>query len=286
MDFDELDEMAGDPRFIPGIYNFCDRWCERCPFTSRCLTFASGEKLEEELERRRSEEDNAAFWERLDTRADEAADSVAGLAGDDEEPWDDDEEEFQEYLREEERRDEEARNHPAARAAHLYMGMVDAWLEQHDAAVEAKLKQIAAPPPAEPGAPDPGEEAALLQDAVEVIGWYQHQVWVKLMRALHRNPLVDAIWDDEEWEDDEEEEPLYLPKDSDVSAKIALIGMDRSLAAWGDVRNILPSTADSVARMLVHLVRLRRLVEEEFPDARGIVRPGFDTPLPPIKDER
>lgn len=37
MDFDDL---AEDPRFISGIYNFCDRWCERCSLAHRCLTRA------------------------------------------------------------------------------------------------------------------------------------------------------------------------------------------------------------------------------------------------------
>lgn len=26
--------------FIVGIFNYCDRWCERCPFTGRCRLFA------------------------------------------------------------------------------------------------------------------------------------------------------------------------------------------------------------------------------------------------------
>jgi hypothetical protein len=29
-----------DPKHIPGIYNYCDRRCERCPFTSRRLNCA------------------------------------------------------------------------------------------------------------------------------------------------------------------------------------------------------------------------------------------------------
>jgi predicted protein tyrosine phosphatase len=37
MDRHGLLKLASDPKFIPGIYNYCDRWCERCPFTSRCL---------------------------------------------------------------------------------------------------------------------------------------------------------------------------------------------------------------------------------------------------------
>jgi len=27
--------------FIVGIFNYCDRWCERCPLTSRCRLFAT-----------------------------------------------------------------------------------------------------------------------------------------------------------------------------------------------------------------------------------------------------
>jgi hypothetical protein len=26
--------------FISGIFNYCDRWCERCPLTARCRVFA------------------------------------------------------------------------------------------------------------------------------------------------------------------------------------------------------------------------------------------------------
>jgi len=37
MNKEELLSKAKDPKYIPGIYNYCDRWCERCRFTSRCL---------------------------------------------------------------------------------------------------------------------------------------------------------------------------------------------------------------------------------------------------------
>ncbi len=31
--------MADDPELIPGIHIYCDRWCGRCAYTSRCLQF-------------------------------------------------------------------------------------------------------------------------------------------------------------------------------------------------------------------------------------------------------
>ena len=38
--------MEVDQGFIVGIYNYCDRWCERCAFTSRCRVFADGAKYD------------------------------------------------------------------------------------------------------------------------------------------------------------------------------------------------------------------------------------------------
>lgn len=32
--------------FIVGIFNYCDRWCERCPLTNRCRVFASFAELD------------------------------------------------------------------------------------------------------------------------------------------------------------------------------------------------------------------------------------------------
>src|SRR5580693_4929295 len=40
-----------DSKFIDGIFNYCDRWCERCYFTGRCRVFDQvGELTAEELD--------------------------------------------------------------------------------------------------------------------------------------------------------------------------------------------------------------------------------------------
>ena len=41
-----LTELANNPDLISGIYNYCDRWCERCPLTSRCLVYATEQEEE------------------------------------------------------------------------------------------------------------------------------------------------------------------------------------------------------------------------------------------------
>ena len=59
-----LKELAGDPQFISGVYNYCDRWCERCPLTSRCFVYAT-EPQEDVREPALRDITNRAFWERL-----------------------------------------------------------------------------------------------------------------------------------------------------------------------------------------------------------------------------
>jgi hypothetical protein len=44
-EFDRLVARARDPRLIPGIYNYCDGRCPRCPFTQRCLTYLDTQEL-------------------------------------------------------------------------------------------------------------------------------------------------------------------------------------------------------------------------------------------------
>src|SRR5678815_335175 len=59
-----LTELVKNPQFISGIYNYCDRWCERCPFSSRCLLYAQ-EKEDDDASPESRDINNEAFWRRL-----------------------------------------------------------------------------------------------------------------------------------------------------------------------------------------------------------------------------
>lgn len=64
--------------------------------------------------------------------------------------------------------------------------------------------------------------------------------------------------------------------DSLGSAKVVLLGIDRSLAAWAIIREAFPEHADEILDVLVDLDQLRRTGEIRFPAARAFVRPGLD----------
>ena len=171
---------------------------------------------------------------------------------------------FEESTREEAVKDKIVKNHECSRAAKKYDQMVDGFFESEyvpslqvvdsehvqNAAEFQKIDVLDGPP--------------TLDEMVEIIHWYQHFIGVKLMRAV-RGTLGHA----EEFMED-------FPKDSDGSAKVALIAIDRSMAAWGHMYRFFPSHQDQIMTIIMHLERLRNRVEALFPEARAFVRPGFD----------
>jgi len=98
-------------------------------------------------------------------------------------------------------------------------------------------------------------------DSVDIIRWYQYQIHVKIMRALSGK-------NEDEFED--------MPRDSDGSAKVALLGIDRSISAWGNFLMNFSDDDNSIFNILLHLVDIQHSVDAKFPEARNFIRPGFD----------
>jgi hypothetical protein len=149
--------------------------------------------------------------------------------------------------------------------AQSYITMVDDWFDSNVYIFENDHPELKAAAASDSAQSPPDEDTITLIDSVEIIRWYQHQMYVKLRRALHS-------FHDEETDDELD----GYPKDSDGSAKVALIGMDRSISAWGKIITSFLDEEEGILGMIAHLERLRRRTETEFPDARAFVRPGFD----------
>ena len=260
MNKERLKKLAEDPRFIQSIYNYCDRWCERCPFTARCLNFALDEEEFDHLETQ--DLDNEAFWKKLSETFQMTLELLEEAA--EEQGIDLDSIDTEEVEEEDRLNDELARDHECSRMAKLYSEMVDDWLDSARELFSSEEEELSAVETFEALDNSPAEKDDDLLEPVEVVGWYQHLIYVKLMRAI-RGELL--------------EEPEILDeysKDSDGSAKVALIGIDRSIAAWGEIRSLFPHRSDQIMDILLHLEQLRRKVEKTFPDARAFIRPGFD----------
>ena len=232
-----LTELANNPDLISGIYNYCDRWCERCPLTSRCLVFAT--EGEDEQPSTNQDAANAAFWKQLDTVFQETLPLIpewATTAGVDLTCF-----EQQSSRR---RKRNQVDNHPLVLAGKKYAHAAADWFRQFDEGVEQKERN----------------------NPREVIQWYQYQISVKTIRALAGQTE----------ESNDYTETSESPKDSDGSAKVALIGIDRSIAGWRLMQVVIPDHQASIIPLILQLAQLRNRIDSQFPEARQYIRPGFD----------
>lgn len=102
-------------------------------------------------------------------------------------------------------------------------------------------------------------------DPTDVIGWFHMMIHVKAMRALHGLAQDDP--EERDW-----------PTDHDGSAKVALIGIDRSQTAWLDLVDVGLASPEDAAPFVEDLTWLRAALERTFPKARSFVRAAFDEP--------
>ncbi|MCI0389155.1 MAG: hypothetical protein MOB07_10385 [Acidobacteria bacterium] len=239
----ELVELAGDPRFISGIYNYCDRWCERCNFTSRCLTYEQLPESSKSDDPAAHDLNNAKFWEELREIFKETREMIELFAA--EQGIDLKSVEAETAIEDHRDRRKSAREEKLTRMAEQYIHMAMEWLKSEGNDLEEAAQF---------------DEA--LQDAIEIIRWYQFMPAVKIARGFMRNDL--GI----------EEDPIQ--NDSNGSVKVALIAIDRSIAAWGRLKSFMPEKAEGILPILARLETLRRHTELAFPNARDFIRPGFD----------
>lgn len=250
--------MATNPKHIQGVYNYCDRWCERCHFTSRCAVYASEGGLSSE----EKDINNKAFWDTIANSFAEAATQLQRIANERgiTIPADDDAE-MKAYMTNAKKKQQEIEQHPLIKYSKQYM-MAAREVLKNNKAVQQKgeaLIQLV-----ELGVKDINEtkkEVVQLNEYFDIVQWYLFQIQVKCMRAL-------SSFDDEEGED--------FNSDSNGSAKVALIATDRCIVAWQHIMQWLPDAQDDILPLLALLQKIRTLGEHTFPHARAFVRVGLD----------
>ena len=155
-----LTEAANNPRTIHGIFNWCDRWCERCSQTRHCTLYKTSTHLPSD-----SPED---FFKSLSMIFEATMDMLkesAERSGFDFESLKD-----SDFESEYDRKKYFIRNDAGISLAKQYGKQVKHWLDslkRKDAfGMEIRLQD------------------AMLSDCLEVIQWYQYLLEVKLARAL------------------------------------------------------------------------------------------------------
>jgi hypothetical protein len=252
MNKEKLLKQAKDPKYISGIYNYCDRWCERCQFTSRCLNCTLVKEQFGDLQA--VDEFNEKFWKKYSEILQDTLALVKEMAS--EEGID-----IEEVCKNEDAIEEIILQPDII--SHLskkYAESVDDWFDSNTNSFyekEVELNRIRLLSSKH----NPAKEATEITDAIGIIRWYQYQVHVKLVRA-RESAVEEARYED------------GFPKDSDGSAKVALIGIDRSIAAWKILSTHLPTDKAKLIHLIELLEKLKDRAENRFPCARNFIRPG------------
>ena len=250
--------MAANPKHIEGIYNYCDRWCERCSFTSRCAVYKSVQALSTE----ETDINNKAFWDKI---ANSFADTLTLLKEAADERGitlsSEDDEAMNLYRSNLKKKRQKMELHPLIKYSKQYMMEANAVLQNNQALKnrgEALIQLVTL------GIKDIHEtkkEVIELIDYLKVVQWYLFQIQVKFMRAL---PTFDDI------------DNAAFKMDSSGSAKVALIATDRCIAAWQHIMQLLPEAQDDIIPLLALLQKIQMLGEHTFPYARAFIRVGLD----------
>ena len=222
-----------EENFISGIYNYCDRWCERCTMTSKCANYGLNKEVFRDSE---NDWSNEVFWDDL-------------LAV---------------FQATKEMLEEEMKKHG-----------IDT--DTAPESIDFPISEM----------PDEGKELQLLaekyakftsewfqllranpcfvhlmqDDISEIIDWYHTFIPAKIYRALRGLPHV--IEDD------------GIQNDSNGSAKIALVAIEKSILAWTCIMKRNPSQEDIAIKACIRLTRIKDSLRKCFPDVERFVRPGF-----------
>ena len=232
-----LTETIEDPQMIRGIFNWCDRWCERCSHTGRCTLYNTSSQLPADSPDEFFKSLSMVFEATMEILTELLENSdidVASIESD--------------FKKRSDRDEKLIRQNDSIALAKQYGKQVAQWLDSLEKknaySMEVRFQD------------------EMLADCFEVIQWYQYMLEVKMMRALLSQ------------KDEEEEESE--PYDSLGIAKLLLVSIERAIGAWGYLYQKFKEDEDEILDMLVNLQRLSKKIEHSFPDARAFIRPGLD----------
>lgn len=250
-----------DAGFIPGIYNYCDRWCEKCIQKSHCMSFVMGKKIEErggfDFDEEVTHEDENV-WARLKDVFESTYEVLHELAAErgidiediyaseniDKEFWGED---YENSEVKGTRDNLMIENSDIIRICMIYEDLADKCLEKVFEMLDEKF----------------GEDKGLeIDNALDAVNWYQDLMQAKMRRALHGYYHADSHEEERE--------------DYNGSAKVALLAIGRSMEGWMALLPHCEKQEREILQLLVVLRQLKKDIEFQFPEAENFRRPGFD----------
>lgn len=247
----KLLELTQSGKFISGIFNYCDRWCEKCNYTKKCLNF---HVLNERLAKRQNTEEDT-----MQDALNDVHESFA-LAHEmindymEKENIKLDPEELDEIGKKEKKIFNKVNQNKIIVESKNYFKLVLAFFERHSFYFGQLMNKV-------PSSDD--EEAVKEHEAVEIIMQYQMLIYTKLARAIHE------LYEDEDNWDDEYDDKL-------VSARIAIVSIEKSIASWQLIHDTYPTYEEEARAFITMLNKIKKGAEKLLPKVVNYRRPYFD----------
>jgi len=280
MQADEFFKLVDNPEFISGIYNYCDRWCEKCNYVNRC-TVGTLEQLLQfgQVDNEPISADEFTGMLEIATGKSIDPESIQTITMDvgfDESAAEDETFNLLNNLPESE---EESAFMNEMREAQMYVDAHDLNKVAHEYTVQCFkwkttmrkyfLLDDTYPKPkfiyCGPVYLISKEDSELAAEAFEVIDWFSMLIAVKLKRALHSFYTDNAHF-----------EPDNFQTDFNGSSKVAVNGMSRCLIAYQHLQLYFPSEYQSTVNIIKLLEELKLKTYVTFPCTDNFIRIGFD----------
>ena len=241
-------------RFIAGIYNYCDRWCERCPHTARCRTYFDSERAaRRQRGKGKDPNDTAVAMETVSRSFEKARRMIARTAK--KEGWDLNNLTASADIEAvaEKRRDRASRRHPLVKSAEAYMEKCGKLLERarpafdgdrEGAAERAEFMDVEAE----------ADTLNAVAEAAHVLMWDHVLVTAKTYRAV--NAKMGMCGEFPEW---------ICQSDADGSAFVARNCLRRDMAALKVLYDWEDNLRDEIIDLLALAERVVRGLEKHFP---------------------
>ncbi len=248
--------------YISGIYNYCDRWCEKCKFTSNCFLFTTESRITTHEIMNNGELPKPEDIFPSEHNAEEGNQEIF-FDEEDEEDFDemeyDDESTNEEIENDSLQRRIEQNNSPLEELSGNYMEKAHPLLKLLDdryGFFENANKNLDV------------DEFKNLSSAFEIFSFYHMFIHVKYKRAMHaKSDLLK--------EEDEESKEMH-DYDMNGTAKIAAISVNNSINALNELFHALPEFDHEISELLVLLGKIKNESDKEFPGCMSFKRPGLD----------
>lgn len=240
-----------DKNYIPGIFNYCDRWCEKCTFTANCLLFTKESRI---------------ITKEILKNGDltDMQDPMFPISIDEEEP----EENLEEFYDDEEYFDEDDKPFDEAeleKPQHLLEVLGDEYFDQTHTFLDVLFDKYKLYAPVKERTGNPKINSIF--NEFEVINWYHTFIGAKITRALMaKGDLLD--------DDDETKE--FALQDINGSAKVAAIGITKSMESLRRLYQILEDHRPVITELLTLAEKILHYLQIEFPGYKSFIRPGLD----------